>query len=113
MLFSVDSFFLLRRQHDLFAFASKIRHIVAKASFYFFNLRFKEIFAKGAKGSGCFLQRQPPIGAKRRSAAGEQHLLLCALSPAAYIQPPSIFLFGFFCHPFGGQKPSLIVYHVI
>jgi hypothetical protein len=47
MLFSVDSFFLLRRQYDLFSFTSKMRHIVAKVSLSIF---FKEIFAKKQKG---------------------------------------------------------------
>jgi hypothetical protein len=52
MLFSVDSFFLLRRQHDLFSFASKIRHIVAKVSLSIF---FKKDIRKRNKKIELFL----------------------------------------------------------
>jgi hypothetical protein len=41
----------------------------------------------------------------------EQDVLPCALTLTAYIQFPLMFLFGLFCRPFGGQKPSSVVDH--
>jgi hypothetical protein len=42
-----------------------------------------------------------------------QDVLPCALTLTAYIQFPLMFLFGLFCRPFGGQKPSSVVDHGI
>jgi hypothetical protein len=73
----------------------------------------KDICNKTNSPANFFSRHQPPIGVKYRRAAVEQDVLPCALTLTAHIQFPLMFLFGLFCRPFGGQKPSSLVDHGI
>jgi hypothetical protein len=48
-----------------------------------------------------------------RKVTAWQDVLPRALTLTAYIQFSLVFLFGLFCRPFGGQKPSSVVDHDI